>query len=278
MKGVFLTVVFEVVEANLEFTGRPCTAVRKEGVVFLTQRRQATSDFRENTKVKLTQDDEDIDDDADEDDSYNFCILDGSIQVRMLGSNCGRSCTTLVMKHNATGVASVAHFDNHTCWQVWLSLYTCWQVFHILIIHRPLCQHETGNALEVGLRVMLEEVEHLASEQLGNSGVQVEEMDGVEGMEEREENIVIQVSIFGGAMLLETDDYARNSMALLRLLCRNLSCGGSVLPDKQAVLLSTRALQESCRTLDLVHCCVGQYNTEEGRDGKPKSILSGAAV
>ena len=100
----------------------------------------------------------------------------------------------------------------------------------------------------------------------------------MEGMEEREENIVIQVSIFGGAMLLETDDYARNSMALLRLLCRNLSCGGSVLPDKQAVLLSTRALQESCRTLDLVHCCVGQYNTEEGRDGKPKSILSGAAV
>ena len=56
---IFLTVMFQVVEANLEFTGRPSTAVRKEGVVFLTQRRQATSDYKENTKVKPNGDVED---------------------------------------------------------------------------------------------------------------------------------------------------------------------------------------------------------------------------
>ena len=66
-----MSVFLQVVEANLVFTGRPCTAVRKEGVVFLTQRRQATSDFRENTMVKLTQDDDDLDD--------NSCIVAMSV-------------------------------------------------------------------------------------------------------------------------------------------------------------------------------------------------------
>ena len=80
---VVLTVVFQVVEANLEFTGRPCTAVRKEEVVFLTQRRQATSDFRENSMVKPNWDDDDrYDNNVDE-------CHNASVQVRLLESNCG---------------------------------------------------------------------------------------------------------------------------------------------------------------------------------------------
>ena len=38
-------------ETNLDFTNTPHTPLKRDGVLFLTQRRQATSDIRENPKV-----------------------------------------------------------------------------------------------------------------------------------------------------------------------------------------------------------------------------------
>ena len=78
---------------------------------------------------------------------------------------------------------------------------------------------------------MMEEIEFLTKEAVDNGG--------------------IEVSVFGGAMLLQTDDYARNALSLLT------------------------ALYQSDRMLNMVHLCVGPYNTEKDKDGKPKSILSG---
>ena len=39
-------------ETNLDFTNTPHTPLKRDGVLFLTQRRQATSDIRENPKVE----------------------------------------------------------------------------------------------------------------------------------------------------------------------------------------------------------------------------------
>ena len=47
-------------ETNLDFTNTPHTPLKRDGVLFLTQRRQATSDIRENPKVDIR---------------YNFYVL-----------------------------------------------------------------------------------------------------------------------------------------------------------------------------------------------------------
>jgi len=101
--------------------------------------------------------------------------------------------------------------------------YTCW-------LHGD----ESGTEKE-GLKTMLEEVEFLTGPEIIQQGQ-------------------LEVSIFGGAMLLPNDDYAKNAMSLLR------------------------ALTSSDRALHLTHLCVGPYNTQLDQDGKAKSILSGVAV
>ena len=43
---------FQICERNLNFTNTPNKPLKREGVLFITQRRQATSDLRENPKVR----------------------------------------------------------------------------------------------------------------------------------------------------------------------------------------------------------------------------------
>ena len=50
MNCIILTIL-QIVETNLDFTNTPHTPLKRDGVLFLTQRRQATSDIRENPKV-----------------------------------------------------------------------------------------------------------------------------------------------------------------------------------------------------------------------------------
>jgi len=77
----------EICENNLEFTNTPHIPLKREGVLFITQRRQATSDLRENPKVQI------------------------------LGSHAAMTCHIVVMRHTESKVASIGHFDNFSCWQ-----------------------------------------------------------------------------------------------------------------------------------------------------------------
>ena len=52
MNCIILTIL-QIVETNLDFTNTPHTPLKRDGVLFLTQRRQATSDIRENPKVDI---------------------------------------------------------------------------------------------------------------------------------------------------------------------------------------------------------------------------------
>ena len=75
-------------EANERFTGQDHVTMWREGVLFIKQRQQATSDYRENPKV------------------------------RWLGSHAAMTCHIVVMRHRVTGVVSLGHFDNFCCWQL----------------------------------------------------------------------------------------------------------------------------------------------------------------
>ena len=44
----------QICDNNLDFTNTPHTPLKRDGVLFITQRRQATSDLRENPKVRQT--------------------------------------------------------------------------------------------------------------------------------------------------------------------------------------------------------------------------------
>jgi len=77
----------DICENNLEFTNTPHIPQKREGVLFITQRRQATSDLRENPKVQI------------------------------LGSHAAMTCHIVLMRHTETNVASIGHFDNFSCWQ-----------------------------------------------------------------------------------------------------------------------------------------------------------------
>ena len=72
---------------NLVFTSIPHVDMWREEVLFIKQRQQATSDYRENKKV------------------------------RWLGSHAAMTCHIAVMRHSVTGVVSIGHFDNFCCWQ-----------------------------------------------------------------------------------------------------------------------------------------------------------------
>jgi len=74
-------------EANLELTDREHVSMWRDQVLFIRQRQQATSDFRENPKV------------------------------RWIGSHAAMTCHIVVMRHSITKVVSLGHFDNFCCWQ-----------------------------------------------------------------------------------------------------------------------------------------------------------------
>jgi len=171
----------EVCENNLDFTNTPHTPMKREGVLFITQRRQATSDLRENPKVTV------------------------------LGSHAAMTCHIVMMKHSESCVASIGHFDNHTCWQ----------------------HGEDNNAHKEGIKVMIEEIEYLSKGDLDKGH--------------------IMVSVFGG-YTDERGDAARNSMSLLG------------------------ALHDSDRTMEIVHFCVGPYNTRKDKNNKNEAILIGVAM
>jgi len=171
----------EICETNLDFTATPHTPLKRTGVLFLTQRRQATSDLRENPAVTV------------------------------IGSHAAMTCHIVVMRHTESNVASLGHFDNFSCWQF----------------------GEESSAHKEGLKVMMDEIEYLSKGDLDNGH--------------------IQVSVFGG-YTDQRGDAAKNSMSLLA------------------------ALQESERTLELVHFCVGPFNTCKDKDGNNTAILIGIAI
>jgi len=172
----------EICENNLDFTNTPHTPLKRDGVLFITQRRQATSDIRENPKVQI------------------------------LGSHAAMTCHIVMMRHTESEVASIGHFDNFSCWQFGAE----------------------SDAHKEGLKTMMEEIEYLTSK------------------EDQEEGH-IQVSVFGG-YTDERGEALKNSMSLLG------------------------ALQDSDRILEVVHFCVGPFNTCKGADGKNTAILIGIAM
>ena len=74
-------------EANEALTGQEHVTMWRDQVLFIKQRQQATSDYRENPKV------------------------------RWLGSHAAMTCHIVVMRHRQSGVVSLGHFDNFCCWQ-----------------------------------------------------------------------------------------------------------------------------------------------------------------
>ena len=110
---------------NLDFTATPHTPLKRDGVLFLTQRRQATSDIRENPKVTI------------------------------IGSHAAKTCQIVVMKHTESGVASLGHFDNFSCWQFGES-----------------SPHKEG------LQTMIDEIEFLSKEDLKKGHIQVSVFGG----------------------------------------------------------------------------------------------------
>lgn len=75
-------------ESNEALTRQEHVRMWRDSVLFIKQRQQATSDYRENPKV------------------------------RWLGSHAAMTCHIVVMRHRITGVVSLGHFDNFCCWQL----------------------------------------------------------------------------------------------------------------------------------------------------------------
>jgi len=169
-----------VCENNLELTSTPHIPLQRDGVLFITQRRQATSDIRENRKIKI------------------------------LGSHAAMTCHIVMMKHTESRVCSIGHFDNFSCWQF-----------------------GDQSSHQAGLKTMIDEIEFLSQDDLDFGH--------------------IQVSVFGG-YTDERGDARRNSLSLLK------------------------ALYDESRVVEIVHFCVGPYNTTVGEDGKNTAILVGVAL
>ena len=77
-------------EANQALTAIPHvnTCEFRDQVLFIKQRQQATSDYRENP------------------------------HVQWIGSHAAMTCHIVIMRHRITGVTSLGHFDNFCCWQL----------------------------------------------------------------------------------------------------------------------------------------------------------------
>ena len=133
--------MIQICENNLDFTATPHTPLKREGVLFITQRRQATSDLRENPKVKS---------------EINISLNISFLQVTILGSHAAMTCHIVVMRHTESCVASIGHFDNFSCWQF----------------------GEESNAHKEGLKVMMEEIEFLSKAELDKGHIQVSVFGG----------------------------------------------------------------------------------------------------
>lgn len=77
----------EIGMANLVLTEMEHTKMWRDEVLFIHQRQQATSDYRENKRV------------------------------RWIGSHAALTCHICLMRHVKSGVGSIGHFDNFCCWQ-----------------------------------------------------------------------------------------------------------------------------------------------------------------
>lgn len=92
-------------EANEALTSIDHVDMWRDQVLFIKQRQQATSDYRENPNVRwigmrLPSD------------QVAFQQL-----VIVLGSHAAMTCHIVVMRHVDSGVVSLGHFDNFCCWQ-----------------------------------------------------------------------------------------------------------------------------------------------------------------
>ena len=120
------------------------------------------------------------------------------LQVKIVGSNAGRSCNIVVMRHTESNVASVGHFDNFSCWQF----------------------GEEGSAHKQGLRVMMEEIEFLSKGDMEKGQIQVSVFGGY--TDERGDAARNSMSLLSA--LHESD-----RLLEVRDMCTELRCGQDTL-------------------------------------------------
>ena len=75
--------------------------------------------------------------------------------MTIIGSHAAKTCQIVVMKHTESGVASLGHFDNFSCWQFGES-----------------SPHKEG------LQTMIDEIEFLSKEDLKKGHIQVSVFGG----------------------------------------------------------------------------------------------------
>ena len=112
----------EIGDSNLQLTNVPHTKMWREEVLFIRQRMQATSDYRENKKVRwigkiLIQEIGNYISDKLKLRSKYFDLIFQMKVFLYIGSHAALTCHIVVMRHIVTGVVSVGHFDNFCCWQ-----------------------------------------------------------------------------------------------------------------------------------------------------------------
>ena len=76
-------------------------------------------------------------------------------QVQVIGSHAAMTCHIVVMRHTESGVASLGHFDNFSCWQ-----------FGDCSPHKE------------GLKTMIDEIEFLSKDDLDKGHIQVSVFGG----------------------------------------------------------------------------------------------------
>ena len=76
-------------------------------------------------------------------------------KVQIIGSHAAMTCQIVVMRHTESGVASLGHFDNFSCWQ-----------FGDCSPHKE------------GLQTMIDEIEHLSKDDLDKGHIQVSVFGG----------------------------------------------------------------------------------------------------
>ena len=77
------------------------------------------------------------------------------MQVSIIGSHAAKTCQIVVMRHTESGVASLGHFDNFSCWQFGES-----------------SPHKEG------LQTMIDEIEYLSRDDLEKGHIQVSVFGG----------------------------------------------------------------------------------------------------
>ena len=99
----------EIGVANMLLTDMEHTSMWRDEVLFIHQRQQATSDYRENERVRW----------------IGTRTFQNSVSGKsgkrtrssFSGSHAALTCHICLMRHVTTGVGSIGHFDNFCCWQ-----------------------------------------------------------------------------------------------------------------------------------------------------------------